>query len=215
MSRFERPAFQRLLDKILDPQNAGIGYVERVRVFFANPGERFAWRTRLRIWTMVGWPLIALSGFLLFTAVLQHRPRSVVPFLPLLGIALLGPGGSLLRRVRKPGLMSSRGTMDMAAFAAQIGIIHSDAIRVAEAVRTAFSRVYGIPSVLVLPQDSERTLRPFSDFSSPFAFEFVVGTKLLLDQHCELDDNAMDKLIARMHCEARTVADVVRMLCAT
>ena len=199
---------------VTNPQCKGIGYLQRIWVPFANPKEPFVWRSRSLFVRVLVWGLLASWLVLMCDAAFGNGPRGVVPLLPLLGLFLVAPLYSAMGRLCRPALFRRRASIATEAFAYSVDPSGQIDLRVVEATRLAFSRIYGVPAKKIAPGDSERSLRIFLGTHIPYAFEVVLGTRLLMgDQYCT-DDPGVDDILQEVHDTADTVADIVRIMSA-
>lgn len=212
MSRFGQSAYRSILTRIASPGCNGIGYLSRTGIPFVNPREPFLWRKRSKVLGATLWIFVVAWIVLACDAAFGNGPRGVVPLIPIVAIILLGPLLALTARMRRPLLIRRRLRIDAASFATEVGLSGIASIRIAEAVRTAIGRIYGIPSEVVAPGDTDRSLRPFLGVASPFAFEIVLGTAILLGDQYRIEDPAIDEIIARVHDEANSVGDIARIM---
>ena len=212
MARFDSFPYTRILKMVTDPKCNGIGYLQRVWVPFANPKEPFVWRSRSWFVRMLVWGLLAGWLVLMFDAAFGNGPRGVVPLLPLLGLFLVAPFYSAVGRVCAPVLSRRRAVIATEAFASSVDPSGQLDLHVVEAARLAFGRIYGVPALTIAPGDSERSLRIFLGTHIPYAFEVVLGARLIMgDQYCT-DDPGVDDILQEVHDTADTVADIVRIM---
>ena len=212
MARFDDYGYKGLLHKIGDPRCAGINYIERVWVALANAREPRLWRTSSPVLGVVLCGLLLAFLVLAFAAAFGSGPRGVVPLLPIAGVLLLAPFAAMGSRVVKPLILRRRHPITDEMFVVAAGLEPQADHLVVGSVREALGRIYGIPHDGVLPEDSCRTLRRFNGGGIPYAFEVVLGTRMIMgDQFCT-DDPGVDDVLQRVHDEANTVADIVRIM---
>ncbi len=212
MVRFDNYRYKGLLDKIGDPRCNGINYIERVRVALANAREPRLWRTSSPVLGVILCGLLLAFPVLALAAAFGNGPRGVVPLLPIVGILLLGPFASVASRVMKPIILRRRQPVTDKMFVAAACFGPQADQRLVGAVRKALGRIYGIPHDAVLPVDSCRTLRRFNGGAIPYAFEVVLGSRLIMgDQYCT-DDPGVDDVLQEVHDTADTIADIVRIM---
>ena len=81
-----------------------------------------------------------------------------------------------------------------------------------QAMLREVAEAVNIPHDAVLPVDSCRTLRRFNGGAIPYAFEVVLGARLIMgDQFCT-DDPGVDDVLQEIHDTADTVADIVHIM---
>ena len=212
MSRFDDPAYTRLLQRIASPDCCGISYIERVWVALVDAKEPRVWRTSSPLALAIFCVLLVAFLLLLFAAAFGNGPRGIFPLLPLAGLILWAPTAALAGRIRKHFALRCRAQIDTAAFVAASGASGQDGPEVADAVRLALGRIYGVPPTSIRPGDTGRSLGALVGGLVPYAFEVVLGTRLIMgDQFCT-DDPGVDDVLQRVHDEANTVADIVRIM---
>ncbi len=188
--------------------------MQRVWVPLANPKEPFVWRSRSWFIRVLVLGLLASWLALMCDAAFGNGPRGVVPLLPLLGLFLVAPLYSAMGRLCRPSLFRRRVLIATEEFASSVDPSGQLDLRVVEATRLAFSRIYGVPAKKIAPGDSERSLRIFLGTHIPYAFEVVLGARLIMgDQYCT-DDPGVDDVLQEVHDTANTVADIVRIMSA-
>ena len=212
MSRFDGFPYQQILRMVADPGRRGIGYLQRVWVPLTNANEPFLWRSRSWLLRGLVWGLLSSWLALMCYGAFGSGPRGIVPLLPLIGLFLVAPICSGLARIYRMAARHSRVRVSTDAFADGVGACGNLNRGVVEAARAALSHIYGIPAEIIVPGDSESSLRKFLGAHVPYAFEVVLGARLIMgDQFCT-DDPGVDEVLQKVHDEANTVADIVRIM---
>jgi hypothetical protein len=105
-----------------------------------------------------------------------------------------------------------RAHTDTAAFLASSGASAQGGLEVADAVRLAIGRIYGVPPTTIRPDDTGRSLGTFVGGLVPYAFEVVLGARLIMGDQLCTDDPGVDDVLQEIHDTADTVADIVRIM---